>query len=185
MLRRATLPRFGSPLAAIRAHFELPQWEMAGLLQVSENYYRLLEAGKRSLNARNLLLVVALTQAMALAAAPAPPLGLALAPPPPVGLPAYRAAHVRLLGCLLKRYRLQRQTLGYARGDRAAAHWLAALPTLRAHPAFADARAQKWLAVRNAEELPLAERIERHLLDARIAGLTAEITSLQALLAAA
>ncbi|MBC7448264.1 MAG: hypothetical protein H7330_09420 [Hymenobacteraceae bacterium] len=183
MLRRATHPRPGSPLAAIRAHFELPQAEMAHLLRVSDAYYRLLEAGKRNLTLRHLELAAPLSHWLERGSPPAP--APELDPPPPAVPPPYQAAHLHLRVRLYRRYQLQGEAPKYARRVRAAAHWRAALPTLRAHPAFAEARAQQWLAERDEAPLPLEERIAWQLLDARIAGLEAEAVGLRALLAAA
>ncbi len=179
-------------LADLRRYFGLPQWEVAGLLRVSEDYYRLLELEKRTLNIRQMGRILPLLQAVPATLAahdrelwepspPALPVAVAVSG---TASPYQNAVEGRLDYCRHTAWKLRLAAHTYAVQARVAARWAEALPTLRAtEPFYSEQGVAEWLAAREVALSPTALS-KWHLLLARATGLDAEAAELTTLLGA-
>ncbi len=185
-----TAPRASTMLGRFRRYFHLPQWEVAGLLRVSERTYEHLEAARRTgtLPVLERLLVL-------MALVPPDPVPNE-APPPAEPLAPLRPDHpdarglaklrLRIRYCRLHADRLRREADVIADYHRAPARRVAALETLRAQAAAPDAPpavAEVLARFAQLETTPLAaDHVIWHRKQATAAGLEAEAAVLEAAL---
>ena len=188
-----TLPRHDSTLGRFRSYFQLPQWEVAGLLRVTDSTYEHLEAGRRGFPVHTfgrLLVLVSLVP-------PDPPPNPAgYEPPPPLpgplppdvaGLPKLR---YRLKYCRYHDGRLHREADTIAERIQALTRRAAATEALRARAAQPDTPPDTAQALAEvlarfsqipAEPVP-ADLLAWHTKRAAAAGLEAEADALAAVL---
>ncbi|RIY13269.1 hypothetical protein D0T11_02205 [Hymenobacter rubripertinctus] len=178
-------------MAAVRAWFGLGQAELALYLGVSAALVQAVEAGRRRFPLALVPTLLPLTHHLPIAPAPAPDPALAdaPAPAPDPALADAAALAFRRRQCLVQAQRLAAELASLEANGRAATHWAAALPALRATsppplpgstPAEAAAREtwrQDWLS-RRARPRPPAEATRAALLRARLAGLATEAAAL-------
>ncbi|GAA4356794.1 hypothetical protein GCM10023185_20940 [Hymenobacter saemangeumensis] len=184
------MPRRAAPsthlLARIRAWFGLTQAELALYLGVSPELVNAVEAGRRALTSALLAALLPLTSQLPAAAGPEEASDAAGENPSQLP-PDAAELDFRRRVCQQQAARIGQELAALATQARVARHWAQALPVLQqavAAPSVPTAEAAEraawlrdWLG-RRARPLPPTVATRQRLLQARLAGLQAELAAL-------
>lgn len=186
-----TPPRHGSTLGRLRRYFQLPQWEVAGLLRITDATYAHLEAGRRAFPLRILGRLSVLLPLVPPSPPPNPAGYVPPPPPPPLGpLPPDAAGladlRYRLKYCRVHAVRMRYEADLLAERGQAMAHRAVAVEALRVQAAQPDAPPEVAEVLARFAAIPVeqltGDLLEWHRLQAAAAGLEAEAAALAAVL---